>query len=45
MSRNETRQPVTALIKHGAYLLALVAILWFLGRYVLPIIWELIQRI
>ncbi len=45
MSRNESKQSTTALIRHGAYLLALVAILWFLGRYILPIIWALIERI
>lgn len=45
MNRNETKQPVNSLIKHGAYLLALIAILWFLGRYILPIIWALIERI
>jgi len=45
VSRNEPKQPTTALIRHGAYLLALVAILWFLGRYILPIIWALIERI
>ena len=41
----KTRQPATALIRHGAYLAALVIILWFLGRYVLPIVWALIERL
>lgn len=45
MSRDEPKQPATALIRHGAYLLALLAILWFLGRYILPIIWALIERV
>jgi len=45
MSHNETKQPANALIRHGAYLLALVAILWFLGRFILPIIWALIEKI
>jgi len=45
MSHEKTRQPATALIRHGAYLAALVIILWFLGRYVLPIVWALIERL
>lgn len=45
MSRNESKQPTTALIRHGTYLLALLAVLWFLGRFILPIIWALIERI
>jgi hypothetical protein len=45
MKGNETKQPITALIRHGAYLLALVAVLWFLGRFILPVIWALIERI
>lgn len=43
--RNESKEPSTALIRHGAYLLALLAILYFLGRFVLPIIWALINRL
>lgn len=45
MSHNEPKQPTTALIRHGAYLLALLAILWFLGRFILPIVWALIEKI
>ncbi len=45
MSHNETKQPISALIRNGAYLLALLAILWFLGRYILPIVWALIDKI
>lgn len=45
MSHSEQKQPVTALIKHGAYLLALIAVLYFLGRFILPVIWTLIDRI
>jgi len=45
MSQNEPKQPISALIRNGAYLLALLAILWFLGRYILPIIWALINKI
>lgn len=45
MSRNDTKQPLSALIRNGAYLLALLAILWFLGRYILPVVWALIAKI
>ena len=42
---NEPKEPSTALIRHGAYLLALLAILYFIGRFVLPIVWALINRL
>jgi hypothetical protein len=45
LSCNDTKQPLSVLIRNGAYLIALLAILWFIGRYVLPIIWALISKI
>lgn len=45
MNRNETKQPISTLIRNGAYLIALLAVLWFLGRYILPIVWALIEKI
>lgn len=45
MEKNDSKQPVSALIRNGAYLIALLAVLWFLGRYILPIIWALIAKL
>lgn len=45
MNRNDSKQPVSTLIRKGAYLIALIAVLWFLGRYILPVIWALIEKI